>query len=117
MLRAIAAGSEPAFEELRRRYQGAVAGICRTLAGGEREDCVQEVFSRIWAKASLFDPARGSAAAWLLTVSRRTALNLRGGPRPPTPSEREPEDAYRRWRWTRSGWRRRWRGWASGSGR
>ena len=91
LLRAIAAGSEPAFEELRRRYQGAVAGICRTLAGGEREDCEQEVFSRIWAKASLFDPVRGSAAAWVLTVSRRTALNLRAGRRP-APSDHEPED-------------------------
>jgi RNA polymerase sigma-70 factor (ECF subfamily) len=91
LLAAIAAGNEPAFEELRRRYRGAVAGICRSLAGGEREDCEQEVFSRIWTKASLFDPQRGNAAAWLLTLSRRTALNLRGGRRPPTPVEQEPE--------------------------
>jgi len=93
LLAAIAAGSEPAFEELRRRYQHAVEGVCRAVAGSDREDCEQEVFSRIWAKASLFDPARGSAAAWLLTVSRRTALNLRAARRPPTPSEHEPEDA------------------------
>ena len=92
LLAAIAAGSEPAFEELRRRYRRAVRGVCRAVAGWEREDCEQEVFSRIWAKASLFDPARGSAAAWLLTVSRRTALNLRGGRRP-APSDHEPEDA------------------------
>jgi RNA polymerase sigma-70 factor (ECF subfamily) len=93
LLRAIAAGSEPAFEELRRRYRHAVEGVCRAVAGSEREDCEQEVFSRIWAKASLFDPARGSAVAWLLTLSRRTALNLRAGRRPPTPSEHDPEDA------------------------
>jgi RNA polymerase sigma-70 factor (ECF subfamily) len=85
--------NESAFEELRRRYQRAVRGVCRAVAGSELEDCEQEVFSRIWAKASLFDPVRGSAAAWLLTLSRRTALNLRGGRRPPTPSEGEPEDA------------------------
>jgi RNA polymerase sigma-70 factor (ECF subfamily) len=93
LLAAIAAGSEPAFEELRRRYRRAVRGVCRAVAGLDREDCEQEVFSRVWAKASLFDPERGSAAAWLLTVSRRTALNLRAGRRPPTPSEHEPEDA------------------------
>jgi RNA polymerase sigma-70 factor (ECF subfamily) len=93
LLAAISAGSEPAFEELRRRYRRAVGGVCRAVAGSEREDCEQEVFSRIWAKASLFDPQRGSAAAWLLTLSRRTALNLRAGRRPPTPSERDPEDA------------------------
>src|SRR5262245_34740580 len=55
----------------------------------EREDCEQEVFARIWHKASLFDPDRGSAAAWLLTLARRTALNLRAGP-PPVPVEQEP---------------------------
>jgi RNA polymerase sigma-70 factor (ECF subfamily) len=93
LLAAIAAGSEPAFEELRRRYRQAVEGVCRAVAGSDREDCEQEVFSRVWAKASLFDPARGSAAAWLLTVSRRAALNLRAR-RPPAPSEREPEDTF-----------------------
>jgi RNA polymerase sigma-70 factor (ECF subfamily) len=92
LLAAIAAGSEPAFEELRRRYRQAVEGVCQAVAGLDREDCEQEVFSRIWAKASLFDPERGSAAAWLLTVSRRAALNLRARTRPPTPSEHEPED-------------------------
>jgi RNA polymerase sigma-70 factor, ECF subfamily len=93
LLRAIAAGSEAAFEELRRRYARAVAGVCRTVAGTDREDCEQEVFARIWHKAALFDPARGSAAAWLLTVTRRTALNLRAGRRPPVPVEHEPEGA------------------------
>jgi RNA polymerase sigma-70 factor (ECF subfamily) len=93
LLQAIAAGSEPAFEELRRRYAGAVAAVCRTVAGSEREDCEQEVFARIWGKAGLFDPGRGSAAAWLLTLTRRTAVNARGGRRPPLPLEQEPEAA------------------------
>src|SRR5262245_47568952 len=77
LLRAVAAGSEVAFEELRSRYGRAVGCVCRSVAGSEREDCEQEVFARIWSKAALFDPERGSAAAWLLTVTRRTALNLR----------------------------------------
>jgi hypothetical protein len=38
LLQAIAAGSEPAFEELRRRYSGAVGAVCRTVTGSERED-------------------------------------------------------------------------------
>jgi RNA polymerase sigma-70 factor (ECF subfamily) len=85
LLRAIAAGDEPAFEELRGRYQTAVAAVCRTIAGREREDCEQEVFARVWRKAALYDPARGSAAAWLLTLTRRTALNVRAGLRAPPP--------------------------------
>src|SRR5262245_35555786 len=79
LLHAIAAGSEPAFEELRHRYKQAVARVGRAVAGAEHEDCEQEVFVRIWGKAALFDPEQGSPAAWLLTVARRTALNVRGG--------------------------------------
>ena len=75
LLASIATGSEPAFEELRSRYARAVGRVCRSARGSEREDCEQEVFTRIWRKASLFDPQRGSAAAWLLTVTRRTAAN------------------------------------------
>jgi RNA polymerase sigma-70 factor, ECF subfamily len=77
LLRAIGEGSEPAFEELRNRYRPAVERACRSIVGGEQEDCAQEVFARIWRKASLFDQGRGSAPAWLLTVARRTALNFR----------------------------------------
>ena len=89
LLQAIAAGSEAAFEELRSRYSGAVARVCRAVAGSEREDCEQEVFARVWSKAALFDPGRGSAAAWLLTLARRTALNIAAGRRP-LPVEHEP---------------------------
>jgi RNA polymerase sigma-70 factor (ECF subfamily) len=77
LLRAISEGSEPAFEELRRRYRRAVERACRSIVGGEPEDCAQEVFVRIWRKASLYDRGRGSAPAWLLTLARRTALNFR----------------------------------------
>jgi RNA polymerase sigma-70 factor, ECF subfamily len=90
LLEAISAGSEAAFEELRARYARAVARVCATVAGPEREDCEQEVFARVWRKAALFDPGRGSAAAWLLTLTRRTALNLRAGRRPPPPIEQGP---------------------------
>jgi RNA polymerase sigma factor (sigma-70 family) len=90
LLHAIASGREPAFEELRGRYRRAVARVCRAVAGSEREDCEQEVFARVWSKAALFDPARGSAAAWLLTLARRTALNQLAARRPPTPVDQEP---------------------------
>jgi RNA polymerase sigma-70 factor (ECF subfamily) len=88
LLQAIAAGNEAAFEELRGRYKGAIARVCRGVAGSDREDCEQEVFARVWRKAGLFDPARGSAAAWLLTLARRTAMNTRAR-RPPLPVEQE----------------------------
>jgi len=93
LLRAIASGSDASFEELRGRYGRAVARVCRSVARSEAEDCEQEVFARIWRKAALFDPNRGSAAAWLLTLARRTALNLHAGRRPPIPLGARPSGA------------------------
>jgi RNA polymerase sigma factor (sigma-70 family) len=95
LLRAIASGSEQAFVELRERYGRAVQRVCRSVAGAEREDCEQEVFTRVWRKAALYDPARGSAAAWLLTVARRTALNLGAARRPPLPIDDPPAASER----------------------
>ena len=69
LLAAIAAGSEPAFNELRSRYARAVCRVCWAARRAEQEDCEQEVFARIWRKAALYDPGRGSAAAWLLTIA------------------------------------------------
>jgi RNA polymerase sigma-70 factor (ECF subfamily) len=78
--------------------------VCRSVAGPDREDCEQEIFTRIWRKAALFDPDRGSAAAWLLTLARRTALNLRAARRPvtlvgeePAVATGEPPDVDRFW--------------------
>jgi RNA polymerase sigma-70 factor (ECF subfamily) len=87
LLQAIAIGNEAAFVELRGRYAGAVGRVCRSVVGSEREDCEQEVFTRIWRKAALFDATRGSAAAWLLTLARRTALNFHAARRTALPIE------------------------------
>jgi RNA polymerase sigma-70 factor (ECF subfamily) len=89
LLRAIAAGDEAAFAELRGRYRRAVARVCRRV-GPEAEDCEQEVFARIWRKAALFDSTRGSAAAWLLTLARRTASNFQAARRTALPIQHEP---------------------------
>ena len=87
LLQAIGRGSEPAFDELRHRYRRAVERACRSIVGSESEDCAQEVFVRIWRKAPLYDRDRGSAPAWLLTLARRTALNVRHARRLPLPVE------------------------------
>ena len=42
LLRAIAAGSEAAFAELRGRYGAAVTRVCRAVGGREAEDCEQD---------------------------------------------------------------------------
>ena len=93
LLQAIAAGNEAAFAELRSRYRHAVERVCQRVVGSDPEDCEQEVFARIWRKAALFDAKRGSAAAWLLTLARRTAFNVQAARRPAPPVEYEPGSA------------------------
>ena len=92
LLEAVADGSDTAFEELRHRYAGAVERTCRSVVRDSAEDCMQEAFVRIWQKARLFDPRRGSAAAWLLTLTRNVAYNLRAK-KEPEPHPLLPDDA------------------------
>lgn len=92
LLRAVADGSDAAFEELRHRYRRAVERTCRSILRGSAEDCAQEAFVRIWQKARLFDPRRGTAAAWLMTLTRNVAYNL-GAKKEPEQLELVPSDA------------------------
>jgi RNA polymerase sigma-70 factor (ECF subfamily) len=42
---------------------------------GEAEDVLQEVYLIVWRRAAAFDPAKGSADAWLATIARRRAID------------------------------------------
>lgn len=80
-------GSQDALAALYDRHAGVVyAAACRLI--GDRqfaEDIVQETFLALWNRAEQFDPARGSLAAWLLTIARnRTVDRLRAAGRRPT---------------------------------
>lgn len=41
------------------------------------EEVVEDVFFQIWRQAPRFDPARGTALAWILTIARSRALDAR----------------------------------------
>jgi RNA polymerase sigma-70 factor (ECF subfamily) len=41
----------------------------------EAEDVLQELFLHIWEKASSFDPSRGNAYTWLVTLARHRAID------------------------------------------
>ena len=41
------------------------------------EEALQETYVRAWQKASQFDPALGSAVAWLAAICRNQAIDIR----------------------------------------
>lgn len=50
--------------------------ILRIVRSRERaEDLLQDVYVRVWRKASTFDPAKGKPMTWLCTIARNIALN------------------------------------------
>jgi len=71
------AGQREAFDELVRRYQHRVYGLCRKMLGNPdaAADAAQETFVRAFAKLDLFDPER-NFRAWLLTIATNTCINL-----------------------------------------
>lgn len=77
LLLAVARGDERAFERLydlvAPRVYGLVHRVLRDLA--QAEEVAQEVFVEIWRTAARFEPARGSATAWVFTVAHRRAVD------------------------------------------
>lgn len=54
------------------------------------EEVVQDTFWQVWRQAPRFDPQRGSAKAWIMTIARSRALDaLRQADAPPCDTEPE----------------------------
>ena len=60
-----------------RRFQGRIFALAFTVLGDRdaARDVAQEAFVRAWQHAAVFDPRRGSVAAWLFTITRNLALD------------------------------------------
>lgn len=83
IVEAIAAGDRSALKQLYDRFGARLYGIASRILRdqGLAEDALQEAFVKIWRNAGKFDRARGSALAWVVTIVRRAAFDLR--PRAP----------------------------------
>jgi RNA polymerase sigma-70 factor, ECF subfamily len=71
------AGDVQALGAVYDRYSRAVWGVAMTVLRdrGLAEDAAQETFLRAWRAAPSFDPDR-PLAPWLLTIARRTAIDV-----------------------------------------
>jgi RNA polymerase sigma-70 factor (ECF subfamily) len=77
LLQRVARGDEAAFERLydlvAPLVHGVALGVVRNPALAE--EVTQEVLVEAWRTAPRFDPERGSARSWLLTMTRRRAVD------------------------------------------
>lgn len=88
LVAAVATGDETALAELYDRHADAVFRVAFRLLGDRHlaEEVLQETYLALWNRAELFDPARGSLPAWLLTIARNRAVDrLRALGRRPLP--------------------------------
>ena len=79
LLAAMAMGDEAALIALYARAAGTIRACCLRilLDTAEADDATSETFWRLWTRADRYDPAHCSAMAWIMTVTRRLALDRR----------------------------------------
>ena len=72
-----ARGDRRAFGELYDRMASRMLGLAVRLVVDRSiaEEVVQEALLEAWQQAARFDPARGSAVGWLLTMTRMRAID------------------------------------------
>ncbi|MBM0123924.1 ECF RNA polymerase sigma factor SigK [Pimelobacter simplex] len=77
LLRQSARGDSAAFATLydatAARVHGLALRVVRDRA--QAEEVTQEVFLEVWRQASRYDAERGSALAWLMTITHRKAVD------------------------------------------
>ena len=73
----VSRGDEAAFGGLYDTLASSVYGLARRVIRdpARAEEVSQEVFVQVWQTAGRFDPARGSAKSWILTLAHRRAVD------------------------------------------
>lgn len=77
LLRRIARRDRAAFSALYAQSSAKLFGIALRITRSREaaEDVLQESFVAVWDRASEYDPARGSAMGWMVTIVRHCAID------------------------------------------
>lgn len=78
LIQLVIRSDEGALSALYDRYAKLVYSIALNAIGeqGLAEEIVQEVFIRIWEKASSFDSNRGKLYTWIVSITRNRSIDL-----------------------------------------
>src|SRR6516225_10713558 len=77
LLAEVARGDHRAFELVYGQLAGPAYGVARRILRdpAQSEEVAQEALLEVWRTASRFDPAKGSPAAWAMTIAHRRAVD------------------------------------------
>lgn len=77
LLAGMACGDQDAAAAFVRRHQARVYGLALTIVRlpALAEDVAQDTFVKAWRHAATYDPRRGRASTWLLTITRNAAID------------------------------------------
>jgi len=77
LLARIAQRDDAAFENLYDRFAGAVYSLINRITGSPHtaQDTTQEAFLSIWRDAGEFDPSRGRARSWVLSLAHHKGVD------------------------------------------
>lgn len=77
LLAGLGAGDRTASVVFVRRFQRRVFGLALAVVHDEgiAAEVAQDAFVRAWRHAGSFDPRRGTAATWLLAITRNSAID------------------------------------------
>ena len=76
-MRRVRDGDTEAFEQLYDRHTPMLYAVVLRIVGSahEAEEVLQDAWLQAWRRAESWDPARGTVAAWLLTLARSRAID------------------------------------------
>ena len=77
LLGLVARGDSQAFAELYDRTSSRVFGLVKRLLRdhAQSEEVTQEIFLEIWQTAPRYDPRKGGAMSWMLTMTHRRTVD------------------------------------------
>jgi RNA polymerase sigma-70 factor (ECF subfamily) len=79
LMAAVANGDRRAFRTLYAETSAKIYGVLVGVLGrnAQAEECLQEVYVKVWHSAATYSIERGSVMTWLIAVARHRAIDLK----------------------------------------